>query len=62
MGERPAQLPMYKHRCHWLPTGMRWLWSRKCTVVYRIDYLTRSLDCATKQRMRIPGQGMAVVK
>ena len=34
----------------------------KAQVVYRIDYLTRSLDCATKQRMRIPNQGMAVVK
>ena len=34
----------------------------KVQVVYRIDYLTRSLDCATEREMRICGQGMALVR
>lgn len=30
IGQGSAQLPPSGHRCHWLPTGMRWLWPQKC--------------------------------
>ena len=34
----------------------------KVQVMYRIDYLTRSVDCATAGRMRTRGQEMAIAK